>query len=491
MKRFVVLGVLGMAGVVVACGSGSQGPAGPAGAAGMNGTDGTNGEAGPPGPAGSASVTPSVSGVIPPQMFLARTVDVTVSGYGTNWSSATTLDFGANITVNKITVASPTALVANVTSTAAAATGPRNVTVHDGSNTETYTGAFQVLSPVELAFQGNVSQGGNVVASLKVLDLSTPLDTTTDANGAYSNLAITVGSGITASIISAADYTATLELLIDVSATAAVSDFDLVSGPAGMTAVDVDFPAPKAVNVAAVTPMALTAGTAATGSIAAAYDTSVYSFTPSSASQTILDFSISTTSSTATPGLFLLPSNGKWANIITYAQSQGAAATFSYVATQTTPLYPIVWDNSGATGPFAVGGIVATPSASTAAATANDATEATAIAATTFPFVLTGGDLSHSSGNGDWVKVTMPIGMTSLRVQSSGDVLTDAVVAVTTDGTTPAGTTTDSTETGSLVDATFTGLTSGATYYVTYTQGSLGVFSGADDTDYTGILRAQ
>ncbi len=169
------------------------------------------------------------------------------------------------------------------------------------------------------------------------------------------------------------------------------------------------------------------------------------------------------------------------------AQS-GTPGAFSYVSMQSSPLYGIAWDSSGGTGPFTLAGVVATPSASTGAATANDATTGSAIPATTFPFVLTGGDLSHSGGNGDWVKVTMPNGKTSLRVQSSGDTQTDAIVAVTTDGSTPAGTTTDSTETGSIVDATFTGLTAGSTYYVTYT-GGLSVQLGGP-TDYTGILRA-
>jgi hypothetical protein len=254
----------------------------------------------------------------------------------------------------------------------------------------------------------------------------------------------------------------------------------------------VDFPAPNAINVAKVTPTALTAGTSVNGNTAAAYDTSVYSFTPASASQTILDFSISTTSSTATPALFLFPSDGKWADIISGAQaSSGTPGAFSYVSTQTTPLYAVTWDNSGGTGPFAIGGIVTTAVGSTAAATTSDATTATAISATTFPFVLTAGNLSDSSGAGDWVKVTMPAGKTSLRVQSSGDLATDAVVAVTTDGSTTAGTASGPTETGSIVDVTFTGLTAGATYYVTYTQGQLGAFSGATGTDYTGIIRAQ
>jgi hypothetical protein len=135
-----------------------------------------------------------------------------------------------------------------------------------------------------------------------------------------------------------------------------------------------------------------------------------------------------------------------------------------------------------------VAGVVSTPTASTAAATANDATTGTAIVATALPFVLTAGDVSNSNGAGDWVKVKMPTGTTSLRVQTVGDSGTDAAVAVTTNGTTAAGTTTDETDTGAYVDATFTGLTAGATYYVTFTQGSANPF--AATTDYIGILRA-
>ncbi len=488
MKRLVMLGVLGVAGVLGACGSGAQGPTGQAGPAGMNGTDGTNGEAGPP---GSGAANPSVSGITPPQSFLARTTELTISGYGTNWTSASapTVDFGGtDIAVNKITVASPTALVVSISTSKSATLGPRDVKVTDGTSTETYKGAFQVLSPLAVTFQGNVAQGGNVFANIKVLDLSTPLDTTTDATtGAFTNLAVTAPKGVTPFVTAAGDYTATVELQIDVDAMTGMGTLDLVSGPAGAT-TNVDSPAPEALNVAATTPTALVAGTAATGTIAAAFDTNVYSFTPSSAAQTILDFGITTTSTTATPALYLL-TDTKWASFATGAVAQTGGGTFSFVTTQTTPLYGITWDQSGATGPFTLAGVVSTPAASTAAATATDATEATAIPATAFPFVLTSGDLSHGSGAGDWVKVKMPAGKTSLRVQATGDTQTDTVVAVTTDGSTTAGTTTDNTETGTIVDATFTGLTAGATYYVTFTEGLSGQFGGSP-TDYTGILRA-
>ena len=487
MKRFLVLGVVGLVASLGACGgSGSQGAQGEPGEAGAPGTPG---EAGAPGAGFDGAIPQSISAVTPDHVFLARTIDVTISGYGTSWSSATKVDFGdPAIKVNKITVASPTGLVVNITAGQAATLTAHTVTVTDGSGVATYEKAFNVASPLSFAWQGNLAQGGNVIGNVKTLDLTTPFDSTTDPNtGAYSNFAVTVGAGITASVLSVSDFVAQVELQIDIPTAAGMGDFDIVSGPAGVTAQDVDFPAPKSLNIAAVTPTALAAGTATSGNTGGPYDTSVYSFTPASASQTILDFSISTTSTTATPALFLLPTDGKWADLITGARgSSGVPGTFSYVSSQSTALYGITWDNSGSTGPFSIAGVVATAVASTAAATATDGTTSGAIPATTFPFVLTAGNLNDNSGGGDWVKVTMPTGTTSLRVQSTGDLSTGVAVAVTSDGTNPVGSTTSTTDTGSIVDATFTGLTAGSTYYVTFTPSLVG----GGNADYTGIIRA-
>jgi hypothetical protein len=489
MKHHVAFGVLrlfALASAAGCTGSGSEGPQGEPGEAGPPGPPGRAGEAGPPGPGvdGGTGVAPSVSGITPASAFLARSGEVTISGYGTNWTSATTVDFGADIKVDKITVASPTALVVDFTVDSTAAVGPRDVNVKDGANIEAYKGGFSVLSPIAVTFLGNVAQGGNVVASVTVLDTSTPLDTTTDPHTMLpTNLVATAGPGVTPFVFAVSDFTAEVELEIDVTAPAGAQTLDLVSGPPGVSAMDVDFPGPMAVNVAAVTPTALST-TAVTGNTAASFDTSVYAFTPASASQTILDFSISSTSST--PCLFLLPSDGKWLDFITGAcASPTHPGTFSYVSTQTTPLYGVTWDGSGATGPFSIAGVVSTAPASTAAATASDATATTAVTATSFPFVLTGGDLSHSSGKGDWVKVTMPAGTTTLRVQTSGDVSTDALVGLLeSDGITAVS---SSVQTGGLVDTNFAGLTAGATYYVTFGTGVLG----ATPSDYTGILRVQ
>jgi hypothetical protein len=486
MKRLVVLGMLGMAGVVGACGGGSQGPAGQQGPAGMNGTDGTNGEAGPPG--SSAPANPSVSGVTPPQSFLARTVDVSISGYGTSWSSATTVDFGAGVKVNKITVGSPTALVVNITTDKAAATGPRDVTVTDGSNKETFKGAFQVLSPISFAFQGTMAQGSLLLATATVLDTTTPLDTTQvpDPNDPFAtipgDLALTAPAGVSVTPVSVTDFGAVFELFIDVPAAAGMFDLDLVSGPAGAT-TNVDFPAPNALNLAARTATPLTSGTALMGTTGATYATSLYSFTPASSALSILDFTVSTTSTTATPALIVLPSDGKWADEVASGQVSTGPATFSVLTTATTPYYGITFDNSGATGPFSVEAAAVAPAA-TAATNAMDGTKATAVVATKVPFVLTGGDLSKGAGI-DWVKVTTTTAAANIRVQTVGDPLTDVSVTVyQSDGTTVVGTPAD---TGTNVDATFTTTTAGV-YYVVFAQGAN---YAAPDTTYEAIIRVQ
>jgi hypothetical protein len=488
MNRYVAFGVLGLFAFASAAGcAGSEGPQGAPGEVGPQGPAGPPSDAGPPvlGVDGGPGGPPSVSGISPAKAFLARSSEVTISGYGTNWSSATTVDFGADIKVDKITAASPTALVVDFTVDSTAAVGPRDVNVKDGTNTEPYKGGFHVLSPIAVTFLGNVAQGGNVVASVTVLDTSTPLDTTTDPNTLQpTNLVATAGPGVTPLVISVTDFTAVVELEIDVTAPAGTQTLDLVSGPPGVAAADVDFPGPMAVNVAAVTPAALSTA-AVPGNTAQPFDTSVYAFTPASASQTILDFSISTTGSMSNPYLFLLPSDGKWPDIITGAfAAPTRPGTFSYVSTQTTPLYGITWDGSGATGPFSIAGIVSTAPASTAAATAGCATSTTAVNATSFPFVLTGGDVSHSNGLGDWVKVTMPAGTTTLRVQTTGDMFTPAVVGLLdSDGITPVYPPVQ----GYLVDTNFAGLKAHGTYYVTFGAPAANL----PHSDYTGILRVQ
>jgi hypothetical protein len=484
--------------VVGACGSGSQGPAGPAGPAGStgsNGTDGANGEAGPPGPAATAN--PSVSGVEPPRSFLARNAEVTISGYGTSWSSTTTVDFGAGITVNKITVASPTALVAQITTSNTAATGPRDVTVHDGSTMEVFKGAFQVLSPIAVTTVDSLAQGGIAVLTFQVLDVSTPLDTTSVTDPltgqvSYPNLALSLpaNSGVSlGGFSSVSDFSASVSMAFDVNATAGVADMDLLSGPppamtadggVGVPAGDVDFPMPKSLNVVARTATALTSGTAAAGNIMNPYDSALYSFTPASASLAILDFAAASTAMAPTPGFYLLPSSGTFAASLSV---YGSTAAQTVVSTATTPFYAVYWDNSGAVGPYTMTATSVAPAA-TAAASAADAVSTAAIVASALPFVLTGGDLTTQTQ--DWVKITLTAAAT-LHLQTAGDPLTDIQVSVyESDGVTlvPNETQIDN---GGFADGTVS-IPAAGTYLVQFAQG---MGFATPDTTYNGIIRTE
>src|SRR5688572_30685332 len=61
---------------------------------------------------GESSGDPSISGVTPNRAYLARTTEVTISGFATHWNDAAEVDFGAGIDVVRKIVASPTGIVA-------------------------------------------------------------------------------------------------------------------------------------------------------------------------------------------------------------------------------------------------------------------------------------------------------------------------------------------------------------------------------------------
>jgi len=499
MKRYLAFGVLGLfafASAAGACGgSGSQGPQGEPGEAGPPGPPG---EAGAPGPGfDGGSITPSISAIIPEHAFLSRNAELTISGYATNWTNSTTVDFGAKgVKVTKVTAASPTSLVVDITVDKTATIGPRDVNITDGAHIETYKGSFNVLSPLVPTFQGVFAQGALGLVTIKNLDIANPFDSTSQTDpltGAMTYPNMTVGAlpmGVTQQqMVSVGDFSMQLFVSIDVNAAAAKGDLELLSGPpaadGGVGTGNVEYFLPGALDVTARTATALTSGTATTSMIANPYDSTLYSLTPG-AMQTIVDWAV-TTSSMATTYMYLLPSPGTWgaggANIL---GGLGGGAGVTLITNAATPMYGVYWDNTGSTGSITVTGTT-TPSAATAAATTSDATVANAVAATALPFVLTAGDLTHSNNVGDWVKITMPAGTTKLRVQTVGDINTDTAVAVATSGTTAAGMTTDTTDTGSFVDATFTGLSAGSTYYVEFTPGTVG---GGGTSDYVGIIRA-
>ncbi len=421
----------------------------------------------------AAPGTPSVSGIVPSRVFLARTTQVTLSGFATHWSDATRVDFGPGITVEQLVAASPTALVAQVTTTKSTPVGVRDVFVDDGSSRERYAGAFEVAAPVSASFEGTMAQGALARMTLHVLDTSTPLDLTEvheiDGTITYPNLALTLPSGVgNLGVNAVQDFEVTFVLSIDVDAPAAAGEVDLVSGSAGATT---EFPFPAGLGVTKRAASPLTSGIAATGQITSAYDSALYAFTPST--MAILDFSVESMGLTQDPAVALLPSSGHFADLLGFGYLQ------TTVAPAGAPLYAVYWENTGGTGPYSVTA-TSTDVAATAAATAADQASQGALVVSALPFVLTGGD--HAKNSFDWVKLAVAA-PTTLRVQTTGDLATDTrVTAYQSDARTVAA---PAIETGYAADGTFA-LKAAGTYYVEFSQGE---DYAPPHTTYTAIIR--
>jgi hypothetical protein len=95
-----------------------------------------------------APAGPSILSVTPSVGAAGSTQDVTISGGLTHFAAGSVASFGAGVTVNHLTVTSPTRAVANVTVAGGAAIGFRDVTVHTGGETagETVPGPFLVTA---------------------------------------------------------------------------------------------------------------------------------------------------------------------------------------------------------------------------------------------------------------------------------------------------------------------------------------------------------
>jgi hypothetical protein len=97
-----------------------------------------------------APSSPTVLSVVPSAVAAGDTRDVAISGALTHFAGGSVANLGAGVTVNRLTVQSPTRAVANVTVGAGAAVGFRDVTVQSGGELagESVTGPFLVTAAV-------------------------------------------------------------------------------------------------------------------------------------------------------------------------------------------------------------------------------------------------------------------------------------------------------------------------------------------------------
>lgn len=434
-----ILMALGLSLVFAAGCSGSDGADGTNGKTGADGADGQQGSTGPEGPAGQdGTATPSISAVMPNMAFLDREKVVTVSGSGTNWDDTATVSFGDNITVDSLTVASPTALVAQITIGADAVLGSRDVTVTMGTDVLTYSTAFMVESPLNFNVQGTSAQGSLLLGTATGRDFETPFDTTYTGDGfftpiEYTNIQVSALTGINASLNGVAPYALDMLLFVDVDAPAGAKDIDVLSGPAGN---QVHFPTPAAFTVAERAATAITAGTAATGTVSEAYGSELFSIAGPAAGAQLITIDATSTNGDAVPAFVVLPKSGSFADMIEYT------ASTRIIAAPTDSYYLVYWDNTGVTGyNFQIDATAI--DIALGADTEPNNTIANAVAADSMPFVLKDANISTLTDE-DWIKydaTSGDVGKAFHIVTMPGDAYTDTVVAAYgSDGTTLLGT---------------------------------------------------
>jgi hypothetical protein len=324
----------GLIGSVMLLTLGCEGPAGPAGAVGQEGPIGAPGAQGPdglPGPPGIGG--PSINAVTPSSVFLERTVDVIISGSGTDWTDAVIPDFGPEIEVQDFVVASPTAIRATILVSPEAPLGLRDVVVADGTDVAIFAGAFRVDRPLlvqtSLVF-GTVAQGSVLFARGEIKDVTTPLDSEAlswFADGSSAGFPAATGTYFVDGI-----------LFLDVMAPTGMTDVVVESGISPVSSRH-----PDALNVMARTPTTLTAGTPLNAMVSAPFESHLYQLDAAANQQ--VSIQVSTTSPDGFPGFLLLPPSGLFADFLSYSDNvsfqTGNAAESWYV---------VYWDDTGIDG---------------------------------------------------------------------------------------------------------------------------------------------
>jgi hypothetical protein len=163
----------------------------------------------------------SVTSVSPPDANQGDTLTVSITG--TNFQSGAVVGFGAGIAINSVTFVSASQLQANISVSAGAIGGPRDVTVtNPDSSTGTLAGGFRVIAPpIVSALTPNNGDPGDSIISLEI-------------NGANFQSGATVDLGPDITVNSVLFFDSTL-LFIDIDI-----DVAATSGPVDVTVTNPD-----------------------------------------------------------------------------------------------------------------------------------------------------------------------------------------------------------------------------------------------------------
>ena len=429
---------------------------------------------------GTDGTTPTASGVFPAEGFTGRSLRVEISGDATTWKDGATVDFGAGVTVNKVDVASPTDLFADITIDPAAAVGKNDVTVTNGSKKYTLTGAFELVSPTPITWSGDVAQGGVPFFTIENLDFSHQFDTTTDPNtGNPTGVTITGPAGTQAVATSVTPFEIQGQLFIDVNAAASAGPLTVVSGSGATAFTSI----PGNADIKARTPVAFTGS--ATINLPEKGSSQLYAI--AATGPTLFRYTVSGTSADSTPVSEVLNSGGTWT-------SDAVGASPAVIDTGNG--YLLVESFGTAPDTVTVTGLTEALTSAAEVATSNDL-PANAQSAGGIPFRLTAASIS-TGGDVDYVKFVAPTGSTGKHLHvdtdAGNDTFTDTAVTITTGNN---GTTAWEPKHDDGANCSFFGcdggedftttatLTAGTTYYIRVEAGANYMSS---DTDYVMLL---
>jgi hypothetical protein len=372
---------------------------------------------------GGDEVDESISGVIPGEMFAGRSADVLIIGNNTSWEQGVQVSLGAGVTVDSVTVASPTALMVTATADATAEPGVREVSV-DGL---TFSDAFEVTSPMVVkSVQGQPAQGSVAIVTIQNLDFANPFDTTTTGGGLfgppleYVNIAVTASEGATAQISSVEPFAMEFLLLTDVNAAPGAADLEVLSGPAG---AQLSFRYPAAFEVEAREPQTLAAGEIVTASVDAPFSSALYAVTADDLSVISAFTALEAPESAppdAAPAFALLPASGSFDELVAYDAAANLVGSDTY--------YLVYWDGSGSTGySYEISASVHAVMDSMEESEPNESTTRAQRPAG-LPALMTGAALDASDE--DWIRVRIPAGENKVihAFTYGADGFTDTVV---------------------------------------------------------------
>lgn len=378
----------------------------------------------------------SLNGVFPSSGFIGRKLRVEVSADNASFvDGQVQLDFGPDVTVSSLEVASPTALFAELTIADTASVGARDVIVKQGAETLKLSQAFMLESPVAVEFSGNLAQGSVVAFTATNLDLTHLYDTTCGASLfgiclRYVGMQVVTPPGVTAVVGAVEPFRVSGTLYVDLDAQS--GEIRFVSGPADDAAKQVTSAMGVVTEFAARAPVPLTAGTPTTTTVSQAFDSHLYSF--DAAATSAATFSVSPGDSDASPTVFVLPESGHFADLLAASENPSA------IAESAGKLYAIYSDSSGLSGYSYAIRVKAVQLIAAAENDAGNNTSANAQDFATNSTILVTNATLASINDDDWYRFTVPANSAAKKVHvltGGSDPMTDTVIDIYADAEAP------------------------------------------------------